>query len=81
MLLVVQQKHFNIRKTALIVFAFAHSPYRSGCFWLVDQRNGTGTEKTPTFTDLLSSSIFDVFWTDFDAKSTKNVYEITTKTQ
>ena len=24
---------------------------------------------------LLSSSIFDVFWTDFDAKGTKNVHE------
>ena len=36
-------------------------------------KNGTGTEKTQTFPDLLSSSILDVFWTDFDAKRSRNL--------
>ena len=30
---------------------------------------------------LLGSPIFDVFWTDFDAKGTRNVHDIMRKTQ
>ena len=37
--------------------------------------------KTEIFPDLLSSSIWDVFRTDFDAKGRRNVHEIVRKTQ
>ena len=45
------------------------------------QKQNRNIQKRRLSRMLLSSSIFDVFWTDFDAKGTRHVHEIIRKTQ